>query len=127
MRVCYESRMALRSHIAAACAVLVLAAPAVSLADSPGDQQYQDPFSNVPSQQKKPKKPTSSGTQGTQTQGTAAPAPATSTPTATTATPPPSGTSSGELPRTGFPVLQVAGVGVLLVGAGVLLLRRRTA
>jgi LPXTG-motif cell wall-anchored protein len=124
MRVCYESRMALRSHTAAACAVLVLAAPAVSLADSPGDQQYQDPFSNVPSQQKKPKKQTSSGTQ---TQGTAAPAPATSTPTATTATPPPSGLPSGELPRTGFPVLEVAGVGVLLVGAGVLLLRRRTA
>jgi LPXTG-motif cell wall-anchored protein len=117
--------MPLRSHIAAACAVLVLAAPAVSLADSPGDQQYQDPFSNVPSQQKKPKQQTSSGTQGT---STPAPAPsAAPTPTATTATPPPSGTSSGELPRTGFPLLPVAGVGVVLVGAGLLLLRRRTA
>ena len=105
-------------------AALALVLPASSLADNAGDNQYKDPFSGsqTPSKQKTP----------TSTQApaaTPAPAPAASqapTPTATTATPP-AGASSGELPRTGFPLLPVAGVGVLLVGAGLLLLRRRAA
>jgi LPXTG-motif cell wall-anchored protein len=106
--------------VAAVAVVVLLALPSASLAGSAGDNQYQDPFANTPTQ---PKQTPSSGTQGSSTPS-ASPAP---TPTATTATPPPSGTASGELPRTGFPVLPVAGAGVLLVGAGLLLLRRRTA
>ena len=116
----------LRSRLAASVlAALTLALPAAALADNAGDNQYKDPFSG--SQTPSKKKPASTQAPSTTP---SAPAPAASqapTPTATTATPPPSGTSSGELPRTGFPLLPVAGVGVLLVGAGLLLLRRRAA
>jgi hypothetical protein len=106
-----------RPLIAVACSVFALAMPAAALADSAGDNQYQDPFSNVPSQPKK---------QSTNTTTTPTPAPtptpsaaptATPTPTATTATP--SGTSSTrELPRTGFPLWPAAAVGAALVAAG---------
>jgi hypothetical protein len=93
----------------------VLAFPAASLADSAGDNQYQDPFSNVPSQ---PKKKSS----GTTTTPAPTPAPtttpaATPSPTATTAAPS-STPSAQQLPRTGFPVLPVAAIGAALIAAG---------
>jgi hypothetical protein len=107
-----------RPLIAVACSVIALAMPAAALADSAGDNQYQDPFSNVPSQ---PKKKSSTNTTPAPTSTTAptqtsAPA-ATPTPTATTATP--SSTSNArELPRTGFPLWPAAAVGAALVAAG---------
>lgn len=101
---------------AALLVLFALSLPSAALADSAGDNQYQDPFSNVPSQ---PKKKTTSTTPAP----TSTPAPsttpaATPTPTATTATP--SGTSStNQLPRTGFPLWPAAAVGAALVAAGV--------
>jgi hypothetical protein len=114
---CYECGVPKRRLTAALGVAAVLAFPAASLADSAGDNQYQDPFSNVPSQ---PKKKSSTTT----TPATPAPTPApstspaaTATPTATTATP--SSTSSArELPRTGFPLWPAAAVGAALIAAG---------
>jgi hypothetical protein len=113
-RFCYECGVLKRRLPAAVAVAAVLAFPAASLADSAGDNQYQDPFSNVPSQPKKKTSPTTT---------TPAPSPApTTTPaatpsTATTATPS-STPSAQELPRTGFPVLPVAAIGAVLVAAG---------
>ena len=52
----YESRVPRRRLIAVACSALALSMPAVALADSAGDNQYQDPFSNVPSHPKQQRK-----------------------------------------------------------------------
>jgi hypothetical protein len=99
----------------------VLALPAVALADSAGDNQYQDPFSNVPSQSKP--KNTSSGT--TTQPSTPAPAPATTTPSSSagTSTDPIAHAAGDALPRTGFPLLPVAAIGAALLAAGLVLRR----
>jgi hypothetical protein len=107
-----------RPLIAAACAVLALSLPAAAFADSAGDNQYQDPFSNVPSQPKQQNNQ-SSGTQGT------------TQPSAPTTTSAPAQSNSGtdptahadQLPRTGFPLLPVAALGAALLGAGLVLRR----
>jgi hypothetical protein len=112
----------LRARLAAAlvtAAMLVL--PAAALADSAGDNQYQDPFAGTPSQPKQPKQQPS-GTQGGSTQTPAAPAP-TPAPAQTTAAPAATPTQTGTLPRTGFPLLPVAAVGAALLAAGILLRR----
>ena len=115
-RFWYECAVLRRRLPAAVAVAAVLAFPAAAAADSAGDNQYQDPFSNVPSQPKKKK--TQSQQPATSTTPAPSPsAPATSTPTATTAAPS-SSTSSGQLPRTGFPLLPVAAVGAALIGAG---------
>jgi LPXTG cell wall anchor motif len=105
-----------RRPIALACSVLALAMPAAALADSAGDNQYQDPFANTPKQHKKQ----GSGTQQTPTQ--TAPAPTTAPPQNAPSLVPinktPSGSAKGTLPRTGFPLLPVAALGALLVAAG---------
>ena len=117
----YESRVAHRRLIAVACSVLALSMPAVALADSAGDNQYQDPFSNVPSHPKQQKK---SGTTTTPTPTpTPAPAPSSSSSSATTTTPAAQDPSSNTLPRTGFPLLPVAALGAALVAAGLTLRR----
>jgi LPXTG-motif cell wall-anchored protein len=101
---------------AAVVAALVLAFPALALADSAGDNQYQDPLANSPQKQK--------------TTQTTTPAPVTSpAPAATSSAPPQSATasasSSGTLPRTGFPVAPLVVLGAALIGAG-LIVRRLT-
>jgi len=112
--------MARRSLIATACAILALSVPAAALADSAGDNQYQDPFSNVPSQKKQ------NSSTGTTTQpSTPAPAPSGSTSPSSSTDPIAHAADGGSLPRTGFPLLPVAAIGAALVGAG-LVLRRLT-
>jgi hypothetical protein len=124
-RFWYECGVLRRRLPAAVAVAAVLAFPAVSLADSAGDNQYQDPFSNVPTQPKQQKKQSSSGTQGTTTTPAPTPAPAAaSTPSSSTTAAAPSAQSSSQtLPRTGFPLLPVAALGAALVGAGLALRR----
>lgn len=111
----YESRVPRRRLIAVACSLLALSMPAVAVADSAGDNQYQDPFSNVPSHPKQQKK---SGTTTTPAPApTPTPAPSSSSSTATTTTPA-AQDPSNTLPRTGFPLLPVAALGAALVAAG---------
>jgi hypothetical protein len=114
-RFWYESRVLARRSAAALLAAAVLAFPGVALADSAGDNQYQDPFSNIPTQPKQQRK-TSSHTQGGTTQS---PVPAASvTPSAPVAQSP-----AQTLPRTGFPLLPVAAIAATLVAAGLALRR----
>jgi hypothetical protein len=101
-------------------AVLVLAAPAAVLADSAGDNQYQDPFANTAPQNTTPQ---------------TAPAPAPTSPAQPAPAQPTSSSggpatdpaaASGQLPRTGLDLRLVGGAGIVLLGGG-LLLRRRLA
>ena len=125
MQACYEFGV-LRSSLAAVLlTTFALALPAAALADSAGDNQYQDPFSNAPAQPKKKQQQNSTSTpqptSGTTSTPTATPAPASQTPTATTAAP--TSSDQGTLPRTGFPLWPAAAVGAALVAAGLVLRR----
>lgn len=115
-RFWYQSGVPLKRLTAALLATAVLVLPAAALADSAGDNQYQDPFSNVPTHPKQKK----SGS-GTTTTPAPAPAPApaaTTTPSSSGTTAPAANDPAGTLPRTGFPLVPVAVLGALLVAAG---------
>ena len=98
-------------------AAAVLALPPAALAQSAGDEQYNDPFG----QSSQP----NTGTGGqTGSSGQAAPA-QTSTPTAVADQSVSSQESADPtLPRTGFPVGYLAGTGALMLLAGTALRRR---
>jgi hypothetical protein len=98
-------------------AAAALALPPAALAQSAGDEQYSDPFS----QTSQP----NTGT-GDQSGSSAQPAPAqTSTPTAAADQSVSSQESADPaLPRTGFPVGYLAGTGALMLLAGTTLRRR---
>jgi hypothetical protein len=116
-RVWYQSTVLLRRLSAAALVTAVLALPAVALADSAGDNQYQDPFSNVPTHPKQ-KKNSGSGATTTPAPAPAPAPPSTTTPSSSSAGAPSTNDPAGTLPRTGFPLLPVAAVGAALVAAG---------
>jgi LPXTG-motif cell wall-anchored protein len=117
------------ARILACLSVLALLAfPATALAQSAGDEQYSDPFGKVED---------GSGTGGGGGGGgnaTEAPAPDTSTPAAPAPAPAETSVEStgttatdatgAQLPRTGLPVLLLAGAGALLALAGAALRRR---
>ena len=119
--------------IAAFLLVLALALPGTVLADSAGDQQYQDPLGNSPSKSKTHTTP-SKTTTPTQTQTpsstTTTPSTQTQSSTSTTTTTTSSSASSSgsdkQLPRTGLDVRVLGGIGVAMIGLGVLLRRRLT-
>lgn len=100
--------------------------PATALAQNgAGDEQYSDPFSG----QSAPSKPK---TQSSPTQVQPAPhqqVPSTpqATPAPTAAVGPSASSSGAQLPRTGADVPPLVLLGVVLLGAGVALLRRRGA
>jgi hypothetical protein len=96
---------------------LSLVLPTAALADSAGDQQYQDPLGNTPAKPKTPKTTTTTPSTAPST----SPAPATTTPSS--AAQPATAQSSGTLPRTGFPVGPVIALGAALIGAGFLIRR----
>jgi LPXTG-motif cell wall-anchored protein len=117
-------------RIAALIAILALLVPSAALAQSDGDggagdSQYEDPFGtqtqstpSTPSQQQQPAQQQRSSPQPTPDHTDAAPG-------ATAPAAQAQQTQSGqELPRTGFDVLPVAVVGLLLVLGGLALRRR---
>jgi len=130
--------MPARPRIAAFVALLlVLAAPPAALAQSggggAGDSQYQDPFGT--STQAQPSKPAAprqqpAQQQQTQTQAPAAQSQASATQTQTQTQAPPAAAPqtaaapTQALPRTGFDVLPVAAVGLVLLLGGLALWRR---
>jgi LPXTG-motif cell wall-anchored protein len=115
-------------RIAALALTIALAAgPATAFAQSgAGDEQYSDPFA-APSAPAKPK-PQAAPTQAAPAPAQAAPATTQSSAPSTATVPAPAATATAaQLPRTGFDVLPLALVGVALIGAGLVLLRRRGA
>jgi LPXTG-motif cell wall-anchored protein len=116
---------------ATAAAVAALAVPTVAHAQNgAGDEQYTDPFANQSQQPAKPKpKPQPVQQTTTQQQQTTPSAPSTqqAAPSTQQAAAQGTGTTSGQLPRTGYDVVPVAIGGLALVAAGLLLLRRRAA
>ncbi|MGZ4268996.1 MAG: LPXTG cell wall anchor domain-containing protein [Solirubrobacteraceae bacterium] len=113
-----------------AVAAALLLTPAGALAQSgAGDQQYSDPFSGTSAPSKpKASKPAQSTAPSTQQQQAAPTQTTQSTPAAPAApAPAASAATSAQLPRTGADVLPLALLGLALIGAGVLLLRRRSA
>jgi LPXTG-motif cell wall-anchored protein len=122
-------------RFAAPIAALTLAlTPTTALAQSAGDEQYEDPFSDEQSQSSSGSGSSGSGgsgTAGASASGSAAQAtPSTAAPPAAApAAAASAGTAAaegGELPRTGLDAGLVAAIGAGLLGMG-LVLRRRTA
>jgi 2-oxoglutarate dehydrogenase E2 component (dihydrolipoamide succinyltransferase) len=118
-----------RRRLAALAAALLLAAPAPALAQSAGDDQYEDPFAGQNEEQ-----PAPAATPAPAEPAPAEPAPAPSEPApvepAAESTPVPvaqePGAEPAELPRTGLDAGPVLAIGtVLLAGGLVLRLRLR--
>ncbi|HZN88506.1 MAG TPA: hypothetical protein VFB44_06005 [Thermoleophilaceae bacterium] len=103
--------------------LLLLALPATALAQSAGDEQYSDPFGKVENGNDD-----AGGAGGGSGNTTAAPAPSTPAAPAETGVESTETTSTeatgAQLPRTGFPVLLLAGAGALLALSGATLRRR---
>ena len=121
--VCYECPV-FRSPLAAACAaVAVFVLPTAALADSAGDNQYQDPFGNAP-KQAQPKKKSSQPVSGnSQTSSPSSPAAVQPTAQASPAASAQPAASSGQLPHTGVDARLLAAVGAALLAAGLALRR----
>ena len=112
-----------RIALIALAVVFALALPAAAMAQSAGDNQYQDPLAN-------PHSNSSSGSSGSSGSGSSTPAPSTGTssgsssgPAGTTSSSGAAGTgaaaTSSGLPRTGGHPELLALLGVVLLGGGV--------
>ena len=119
--------MGMRRTTTALTACLLLALPGSALAQSAGDDQYQDPFpqeQQQPQQQtQQPTAPTGGDSGGGTPPTAAAPIhqPSGATAAADTQTAAPAPGTGKELPRTGFEGLPLVIAGLVMVGAGVLL------
>jgi hypothetical protein len=105
------------SRLAAFAAAALLAAPAPALAQSAGDEQYEDPFAGENQRQ-----PTPTPTPAPTTPAEPAPAPA--TPDAEPTAPAPAAQPASqqqELPRTGLDALPILGAGAVLLAGGIAL------
>jgi hypothetical protein len=108
----------LRRRLAALAAALLLAAPAPALAQSAGDEQYEDPFAGE--QQGQAQEP----------EATATPAPAEPAPAPPPESDPPPAPAEQpaaqptELPRTGLDAGPVLAIGAVLLAGGVALRAR---
>ena len=105
-----------------AAALLALGAPAGAIAQSAGDEQYEDPLAG---EQTEASPPPASGSQGSTPPPAASQPPAATTPSAQPAPPPAAG--SEELPRTGGREALLASLGMVLLAGGVALRRRSAA
>jgi hypothetical protein len=120
-------------HSPAAAAVLVmlvgLAAPSGALAQSAGDEQYTDPFQDVPAEQDQGSSGSqgqvNSGSQGGGDQGgeATAPAPPVEAPTGEVPATEPTASNAPTLPRSGLPAAALGIVGLFLLAGGVTLRR----
>jgi 2-oxoglutarate dehydrogenase E2 component (dihydrolipoamide succinyltransferase) len=108
---------AVRRSVSIAASLIVLALPAAALAQTPGDDQYTDPFGSGQDPSSAQATPTP-----TPTPAPAAPAPAAPAPAATAA---PAVAASQQLPRTGGDPITPAVAGFWLLLGGVAL-RART-
>jgi LPXTG-motif cell wall-anchored protein len=121
--------MPARSRIVALTAILALAVPSAALAQSgdggAGDSQYQDPFGSQ-SQSSKPSKPAQQQQPAQQQAAPPAAAPSAQTQAQSQAqqSQPSQSAPTQTLPRTGFDVVPVAVVGLLLLLGGLALWRR---
>jgi hypothetical protein len=111
-----------RSIPALACA-LALALPSAALAQSAGDQQYQDPFSGQSPSSSQPKQAPSAGGGDSQVSPQAQSSPS-AAPSATTSQSQSAQAAQGEaLPRTGFPAFLPLAYGLVLLLSGAALRR----
>jgi hypothetical protein len=114
-----------RRRLAALAAAALLAAPAPALAQSAGDEQYEDPFAGEDQSQSQPE-PTATPEPAPEQP---APEPEAEQPapeSATEATPvaPAATQQQSELPRTGLGVAPILAAGALLLGGGIALRMR---
>jgi hypothetical protein len=112
----------LRSIPALACA-LTLALPTAALAQSAGDQQYQDPFSGQTPSSSQPKSSTGGGNSQVSPQAQSSPATSSSTATPAAAGQSQQAASGAALPRTGFPAFLPLAYGLVLLLCGAALKR----
>jgi hypothetical protein len=101
-------------------AIAMLALPATSLAQSAGDDQYQDPLAGqTGGNGGKSGSNGSTGSTGSTGSAPSTPAPAAATDPATSGTPQASAAQSGTLPRTGFDVVLTIELGLAMLLTGI--------
>jgi len=102
-------------------ALMLALLPAAAVAQSAGDEQYEDPFGDEQAQAPPPAAPAPAAQ--APSAAAPAPAPATAPPAATTAQRAPVGSQAtpAELPRSGADTGWAAGLGLVLLAAGVAL------
>lgn len=106
-----------RRWISLAACLVALAAPSAALAQTPGDEQYSDPFGGS---QDEGSGASPGNDEEAQPQPTATPAPAPAAPAAQ-AEAAPEATAAQELPRTGTDALITLASGTILFAGGVVL------
>jgi LPXTG-motif cell wall-anchored protein len=108
-----------RRRLAALAATALLAAPAPALAQSAGDEQYEDPFAGEDQSQSQPEPTATPAPDAPVAPAEPTPAPE---PAAEQPVPAPAATQQqSELPRTGLGVAPILAAGALLLGGGIAL------